>query len=378
MAALKMSNEVLQEQLKKGPVGSEQISDNRRGTSSESVVVTACEASKSEVNINSLRNIPEVAASAAALLNAYFPNLEGQNSALTGSVGFTQRSSTTPQTVMTPSVSRAMPNRGMGGLTCCSIQDLHRPMGQGQQHTMAGQGSGMVQNAVTGYSSEQSVPSFLGQQSSMQFTGHEGNVSSSRVKSGADLVYRENFKQQIAWPHLCYESIDCNDKLAFNDLTCDMLAAGEIEIIQSLLEKGSYSNEPTRCEVIGRLSRLKETMYFTRTQGFERAKRYFELTGKRVEAGGRWDDDNRDIYVRSALPAVNQFKLEAGVSQKSNDDKFNGVCMSWNHNIECAFLAKNGRCSKAHICCKCIKRGETSTHKALDCTFGQTGVETTR
>ena len=32
-----------------------------------------------------------------------------------------------------------------------------------------------------------------------------------------------------------------------------MLAAGEIEIIQSLLEKGSNSNEPTRCEVIGRL-----------------------------------------------------------------------------------------------------------------------------
>ena len=90
-----MSNEVLQEQLKKGSVGSEQISDNRRGSSSESVVVTACEASKSGVNINSLRNIPEVAASAAALLNAYFPNLEGQNSALTGSVGFTQRSSTT-------------------------------------------------------------------------------------------------------------------------------------------------------------------------------------------------------------------------------------------------------------------------------------------
>ena len=116
MAALKMSNEVLQEQLKKGPVGSEQ-SDNRRGTISESVVVTACEASKSEVNINSLRNIPEVAASAAALLNAYFPNLERQNSALTGSVGFTQRSCTTPQSVMTPSVSRAMPNRCMGGLT---------------------------------------------------------------------------------------------------------------------------------------------------------------------------------------------------------------------------------------------------------------------
>ena len=79
-----MSNEVLQERLKKGSVGSEQISNNRRGTSSESVVVTACEASKSEVNINSLRNIPEVAASAA-----------GQNSALTGSVGFTQQSSTT-------------------------------------------------------------------------------------------------------------------------------------------------------------------------------------------------------------------------------------------------------------------------------------------
>ena len=180
MAALKMSNEVLQEQLKKGTVGSEQISDNRRGTSSESVVVTACQASKSKVNINSLRNIPEVAASAAALLNAYFPNLEGQNSALTGSVGFTQRSSTTPQTVMTPSVSRAMPNRGMRGLTCCNIQDLHRQMGQGQQYTMAGQGSGMVQNAVTGYSSEQLVPSFLGQQSSMQFTGHEDNVPSTK------------------------------------------------------------------------------------------------------------------------------------------------------------------------------------------------------
>ena len=83
---------------------------------------------------------------------------------------------------MTPSVSTAMPNRGMGGLTGCNIQDLHRPMGQGQQYTVAGQGSGMVQNAVTGYSSEQFVPSFLGQQSSMQFTGHEGNVSSSRAK----------------------------------------------------------------------------------------------------------------------------------------------------------------------------------------------------
>ena len=196
MAALKMSNEVLQEQLKKGSVGSEHISENRRGTSSESVVVTACEASKSEVNINSLRNIPEVAASAAALLNAYFPNLEGQNSALTGSVGFTQRSCTTPQTVMTPSVSRAMPNRGMGGLTGYNIQDLHRPTGQGQQYTIAGQGSGMVQNAATGYSSEQFFPSFLGQQSSIQFSGHEGNVSSSRVKSGADLVYRENFKSK--------------------------------------------------------------------------------------------------------------------------------------------------------------------------------------
>ena len=118
MAALKMSNEVLQEQLTKGQVGSEQpIRDNRRGISSESIVVTTCEAIKSEVNINSLRNIPEVAASAAALLNAYFRNLEGQNTALKGSVGFTQRSSTTPQTVITPSVSRAMPNRGMGGLT---------------------------------------------------------------------------------------------------------------------------------------------------------------------------------------------------------------------------------------------------------------------
>ena len=94
---------------------------------------------------------------------------------------------------MTPSVSTAMPHRGMGGLTCCNIQDLHRPtgqgqqytmagQGQGQQYTMAGQGSGMVQNAVTGFSSEQLVPSFLGQQSSMQFTGHEGNVSSSRAK----------------------------------------------------------------------------------------------------------------------------------------------------------------------------------------------------
>ena len=45
--------------------------------------------------------------------------------------------------------------------------------------------------------------------------------------------------------------------------------------------------------------------------------------------------------------------------------------MSWNYNTECSFLVKNGKCAKAHICNKCIRRGETFTHKAKECTFSQ-------
>jgi hypothetical protein len=203
-------------------------------------------------------------------------------------------------------------------------------------------------------------------------------TSGSRVKSGADLVNRENFKTQIAWPHLYYESIECKDKLSFNDLTCDMLAAGEVEIIQAMLENNATITKNGKVEIIGRLSRLKETMYLTNVKGFDRAKRFFELTGKRVEAGGSWDCDNSDIYVRSSMPCVNQNKLDAASTSnnsKSNDERFNFVCMSFNYNDECSFTVKNGKCSKAHVCNKCIRRGETFTHKAKECTRGQGNVE---
>ena len=45
--------------------------------------------------------------------------------------------------------------------------------------------------------------------------------------------------------------------------------------------------------------------------------------------------------------------------------------MSWNYNTECSFVVKNGKCAKAHTCNKCIRRGETFTHKAKECTFSQ-------
>ena len=48
-----------------------------------------------------------------------------------------------------------------------------------------------------------------------------------------------------------------------------MLAAGEVKIVQALLDNNVFSHEEGRSEIIGRLSRLKETMYLANVQGFD-------------------------------------------------------------------------------------------------------------
>ena len=83
------------------------------------------------------------------------------------------------------------------------------------------------------------------------------------------------------------------------------------------------------------------------------------------------DLTRNDPYVRSAIPAALSCKTDASNIQKANDDKYSGICMSWNYNTECSFVVKNGKCAKAHVCNKCIRRGETFTHKAKECTFSQ-------
>ena len=303
-------------------------------------------------NLNTLRQCPETAASASALLNAYFPNVDSS---------VAQGVATSSQNIPGISSVTGVPGT-VGGNHALSRLDRQAKSG----HPLMVQPSSVVEDSGLVHPGMQpwlQQPMIGG---SMQPHGVP-----ARVKSGADIIFRESFKKQIAWPHLYYESVECKDKLSFSDLSCDMLAAGEVEIVQALLDNNAFSHEEGRSEIMGRLSRLKETMYLANVQGFDRAKRYFELTGKRVEAGGSWNCDNNDIYVRSAIPAALSCKTDASNIQKANDDKYSGICMSWNYNTECSFVVKNGKCAKAHICNKCIRRGETFTHKAKECTFSQ-------
>ena len=51
--------------------------------------------------------------------------------------------------------------------------------------------------------------------------------------------------------------------MTFTDLSVDMLAAGELEIIENL-SKSVVSQDPALCvELSGRIRRLKDTVFYT-------------------------------------------------------------------------------------------------------------------
>ena len=87
--------------------------------------------------------------------------------------------------------------------------------------------------------------------------------SIKKLKSGADISVRDNYKRQILWPHLCYDTIDVKRKLSFSELSCNMLAAG-VEIIEQLTNvyvSGAQQIPIIIEQLLGRIGRLKDTMY---------------------------------------------------------------------------------------------------------------------
>ena len=152
-----------------------------------------------------------------------------------------------------------------------------------------------------------------------------------------------------------------------------MLAAGELEIIEQLINvyvSGAQQDPIIIEQLLGRIGRLKDTMYYVKQHGLTKAKSYFELTGRRIEAGGKWTDDTRETYAKSFLSSSKYLDSEvknlSPSCPRSNSDPV--ACLAWNMNDQCSFLAKNGRCTKPHVCSKCLTRkGITANHKSRDC-----------
>ena len=218
-----------------------------------------------------------------------------------------------------------------------------------------------------------SAPTAMGAEETQDALMLPEGGSIKKLKSGADISVRDNYQRQILWPHLCYDTIDVKRNLSFSELSCDMLAAGELEIIEQLINvyvSGAQQDPIIIEQLLGRIGRLKDTMYYVKQHGLTKAKSYFELTGRRIEAGGKWTDDTREAYAKSFLSSSKYLDSEvknlSPSRPRSNSDLV--ACLAWNMNDQCSFLAKNGRCTKPHVCSKCLTRkGITANHKSRDC-----------
>ena len=56
------------------------------------------------------------------------------------------------------------------------------------------------------------------------------------MKFGSELMRLDDIIQPIKWPHLQVLNVDGSYQLKFNDLSVYKLVAGELEILQELLD----------------------------------------------------------------------------------------------------------------------------------------------
>ena len=200
-------------------------------------------------------------------------------------------------------------------------------------------------------------------------------------KSGSDVVGQDDILKPIKWPHLSLLNIDGSTKLWFSDLSMQKLVAGELEIVLDQLKELEHSNSNPYGdvnafpEVLGRVSRLKDTMYFSILYDFNVAKEYFKQVGLQIERGkADWGGDFNQLAKwlfhkppsDPRPPNVSSKASQFTKGQPKIDETTDFICALFNFK-ECRFLKESGKCKRVHICVHCFKRGVTQEHRAIDC-----------
>ena len=207
-----------------------------------------------------------------------------------------------------------------------------------------------------------------------------------KPKSGSEIVGQDDIVRTIKWPHLALLNVDGTNRLKFADLTCHKLVVGELEIISDQFKELLQSSSATpadgsAAEVLGRLDRLKDTMYFSILYDFPIAKEFFLQVGLQIERGkAHWGTDFNHIakwvfhkpgtnhQIPDSRPVTSTSKATQGKPPFKIDDSADFICGLFNFR-ECKFAKESGKCKRVHICIHCFKRGLTQDHRAIDCTY---------